>query len=314
MKKNMLIIGDTGFIGGACLRYFSNNSEKYDITCVNLSSERSEKIPGVTYLTKDMRIEENVVSLLKGKDIVLQMAATTTGSKDVIERPWLHVTDNAVMNSWILREAHLNGVEHVIFPSCTVMYQPKEEAQKESDWRVGDDIYGPYFGVGKMKVFVEDMCKFYASRGTTKYTAIRHSNVYGPHDKFDFDKCHMVPAMVRKVAEAESNINIWGRGKAKRDILYIDDLVRFIDLALHNQNTSYELYNCGFGEAFTIQYIIETLKNHSNKDLAMDYDISKPDIPTTVVLDCSKAEKELGWTPLVHPQEGLVKTYQWFLS
>ena len=60
--------------------------------------------------------------------IVLQFAATTSGAKDITTKPFIHVTDNAVMNSLFLRSAYENNVEHFVFPSCTVMYQPSEKA------------------------------------------------------------------------------------------------------------------------------------------------------------------------------------------
>ena len=74
-------------------------------------------------------------------DIVLQFAATTSGANDIINRPYIHVTDNAVMNSLILRECE-QSVEHIVFPSCAVMYQPAPFAQKETDWSAQEEF--PY--------------------------------------------------------------------------------------------------------------------------------------------------------------------------
>ena len=76
----------------------------------------------------------DVKRVMEGVDIVIQLAATTSGAKDIVTRPHIHVTDNALMNSLILRESYEQGVEHLIFPSCTVMYKPNKKKQKESDW------------------------------------------------------------------------------------------------------------------------------------------------------------------------------------
>tara|TARA_R110000824_G_scaffold352908_2_gene540048 strand:- start:145 stop:1122 length:978 start_codon:yes stop_codon:yes gene_type:complete len=313
MKKNMLVCGANGFIGRNALEYFRNS---YDITAVLFSSKEPDygRLDGVRYIQADLRLEEDVKNIFEEQhyDVVLQAAATTTGSKDVVERPYLHVTDNAVMNSWIFREATLNKVGHLLFPSCTVMYQPKDVPQSEDDWSADDEIYHNYFGVGNMKVFSEKMCDFYSRIGETKFTAFRHSNVYGPYDKFDLDKCHVVPAFINKVTAADNEFEIWGTGKASRDVVYIDDLIEFIDKCIENQESKYELFNCGAGEAFSILELASTIMEVQGKELDVIFDTTKPDIPTTVILDCRKAELELGWSPKVPLREGLEKTCNWY--
>ena len=315
MRKTMLICGADGFIGKTSLDHFKDT---YDITATifNRKHPRRPSRLGVDYISVDLRNEAEVINLFKNKkyDVVLQTAATTTGAKDVTERPYVHVTDNAVMNSWIFREAMTAGVGHLLFPSCTVMYQPKEQPQAEADWSPSDEIYPAYFGVGNMKVFCEKMCDFYSRIGTTKFTAFRHSNVYGPYDKFDLDKCHVVPAFVNKVINAEKELEIWGEGKASRDIIYIDDLIDFIDKCIQNQETKYELYNCGAGIAYPILGLAKAIMKINNKELDFKFDLTKPDIPTTVILDCSKAKEELGWVPKTSVEEGLRKTCDWYKS
>ena len=230
----------------------------------------------------------------------------------MVERPYVHVTDNVVMNAWIFREAMRAKVGHLLFPSCTVMYQPNENPQSEKDWKADDEIYKAYFGVGHMKVFNENMCDFYSRIGETKYTAFRHSNVYGPYDKFDLDKCHVVPAFVNKVINAKNNLEIWGGGKASRDIIYIDDLIEFIEKCIDNQKEKYELYNCGAGTAYPILELAETIMELNEKKLEFQFDLSKPDIPTTVILNCDKAKRDLGWSPRTSVREGLRKTCEWY--
>lgn len=311
----MLICGADGFIGRNALEHFHG---EYDITAILFSDDDPQfgRLKGVDYLCTDLRNEESVKSLFASKkfDVVIQAAATTTGSKDVVERPYLHVTDNVVMNAWIFREAMLNKVGHVLFPSCTVMYQPKEEPQGETDWSESDEIYPSYFGVGNMKVFNEKMCDFYSRLGDTKFTAFRHSNVYGPYDKFDLDKCHVVPAFINKVANADKELEIWGTGKAKRDVIYIRDLIEFIDCCIKNQENSYELFNCGAGDAYPILELARTIMGVQNKELEIHMDETKPDIPTTVILDCAKAQRLLGWKCKTKLVDGLRETCEWYIN
>ena len=313
MKPTMLICGADGLIGKSSLDYFK---DRYDITATLFNKDAPQKgaVDGVEYISIDLRVESEVIELFESKsfDVVLQAAATTTGAKDVIERPYVHVTDNSVMNSWIFREAMRTKVGHLLFPSCTVMYQPKPHPQSETDWSPLDEIYPAYFGVGNMKVFCEKMCDFYSRIGETKFTAFRHSNVYGPYDKFDLDKCHVVPAFVNKVINADEVLEIWGQGRASRDIIYIDDLIDFIDKCIQNQEAKYELYNCGAGQAYPILDLAKMIMTLNGKDLQFKFDLTKPDIPTTVILNCDKAKSQLGWEPQTSVEEGLSKTSEWY--
>lgn len=309
--KNLLVCGGSGFIGRNCIEHFAKTGN-YKITATYFSENKYTPIDGVEFVQVDLRNENEVKEIMKGKDIVIQAAATTTGAKDVIEQPFVHVTDNAVMNSWIFREALLNKVEHLIFFSCTVMYQSKDVPQKESDWSADEEIYKNYFGVGNTKVYLEKMCEFYSRLGNTKFTAIRHSNVYGPYDKYDLDKCHVVPAFINKIINAKDTLEVWGDGTAKRDIVYIDDLVDMVDRVIQNQTETYELFNCGAGKAYSIKELANVIMSVNEKTLSLEYNSSKPNIPTVVILDCEKAESKLGWKPTTLIEEGMRKTSSWY--
>ena len=121
MKKSMLICGADGFIGKSALEFFK---DEYDITATlfNRVVPRKGTTDEVEYVSIDLRNEDQVIDLFNKKryDIVLQAAATTTGAKDVVERPYVHVTDNTVMNAWIFREAMRTKVYFfLVVPSCT---------------------------------------------------------------------------------------------------------------------------------------------------------------------------------------------------
>ena len=175
------------------------------------------------------------------------------------------------------------------------------------------DSNSPYFGVASMKVFSENLCEFYAKLGKTKYTAIRHSNIFGPYDKFDLDKCHLVPAMIRKVLEQDA-IQVIGAkdNEARRDILYIDDLINFIDLCIQKQTNNYELLNCGYEKAFSVTEIIDAIQNIAGTDKSIIYNDNKKNIATCTILDCSKARKLLNWYPKTSVQVGLRQTIEYY--
>ena len=310
--KRILICGATGFIGRNLLDYYYDKLE-YDIRATFFNTLIPKGYDGVEWLPADLRNSGHVRYVLKDVDIVLQFAATTSGADDIVNRPYLHVTDNAVMNSLILRECFEQGIEHFVFPSCTVMYQPSTKALKETDFNGDDEIFKTYFGVGNTKVYIEKMCEFFSMLGKTKHTVIRHSNIYGPYDKYDLEKSHLFGATITKVVTNEDGIlNVWGDGKGGRDLLHVDDLVRFIDLSLEKQNSPYELFNVGRGEVITIIDLIKKIIKHSEKDLEIIHDLSKPSIPTSLYLDCTKAKELLGWSSEIDIDEGIQKVLEWY--
>lgn len=307
--KNILICGATGFIGRNLVEYYSKNNKVYAVW-----NKRKPNFnhPNVQWVKADLRNPKDIRHIFKNIDICLQFAATTTGAKDIISKPYIHVTDNVVMNSLLMREAFHQGLEHFIFPSCTIMYQKSESALKESDFNPADELQSFYYGAGHTKLYLEKMCKFYSNLSNTKYTVIRHSNMYGPHDKYDLEKSHVTGATITKVMTAVDKIDVWGTGEEKRDLLYVDDLISFITSALNKQTSKYELFNVGLGRGIKIKDLVNKVIKYSGKNLTINHDLSKPTVPTSLYLDCSKAKNILGWEPKYTLDEGIVKTLKWY--
>jgi|TARA_R110000851_G_scaffold15345_2_gene50843 GDP-L-fucose synthase len=313
--KKVLICGATGFMGRNIAEYFKDidGFEAYatglNRTLGHWPQDRFFKVD----LTSRLEVEE---LFSKHKfDIVIQAAATTSGSKDILERPYLHVTDNAVMNSLILQACYDYDVGHFLFLSCGVMYNPERSPVTEKDFYLDEGIFHRYFGVGWTKVYVEKMCEFFSGLGRTKHTVIRHSNTYGPYDKYDLEKSHMFGATVTKVMSAadDGEIVVWGDGLGtERDLLYVDDVVLFIHKAIEKQEEDYKLYNVGYGKCFTVKQIVEKIINASGKNLSIAYDLTKPSIKTKLALISTKAYEELGWKPEITLDAGIAKTIQWY--
>jgi nucleoside-diphosphate-sugar epimerase len=311
IKKNLLICGATGFIGRNILQKFIKE-KKYNIFAIYNNKKPFRTHKSVKWIKYDLRSPDIINKITKDINIVIQAAATTTGSKDVINQPFLHVTDNAVMNAYLFRSCFLNKVEHVIFFSCTTMYKSSSKSLKETDFNPLKDIDPKYFGVATTKVYNEKMCEFYSTLGKTKYTAIRHSNIYGPYDKFDLERSHVFGATITKVMTAKKEIIVWGKGHEKRDLLYIDDLVNFVKLVILKQKNNYELLNCGAGYAISIKELVKKIILISNKKINIKYDITKPTIPTYLSVNCTKAKKLLGWKPTINLEKGIKKTLDWW--
>lgn len=310
MKQKILICGATGFVGRNMTEHFARNPA-YDVHAVRFNRPEYA-CKGVTWHKADLRDPAQVSTLLEGVDIIVQAAATTSGAKDIVTRPFIHVTDNAVMNSYLFREAFERKVKHVIFFSCTVMYQSSDKPLKESDFNAQLPLHPRYFGVGNTKLYIEKMCEFFAGIGSTKFTAIRHSNIYGAHDKFDLERSHVFGATITKVMTAKDKISVWGTGEEERDLLHADDLNRFVELAITKQPEKYRLYNCGLGKAVSIKDLVNKIVKASGKKLAIEHDLTQPTIKTSLYLDCSLAKQELGWQPQVDLDPGIARTIDWW--
>lgn len=307
-SKRILVCGATGFIG-------RNVVEKIIPTGAEVIAVWNDRKPyetpeNVTWVQADLRDDSQVKELLKDIDIVIQAAATTSGSGDIVNRPYIHVTDNAVMNSLLLRSAYDNEVEHFIFFSCSVMYPSSKEPVRED--AVTGELEPKYFGAGWTKLYVEKMCEFYAGLGKTKHTVIRHSNIYGPYDKYDLKRSHVFGATITKVKKATDHVEVWGTGQEARDFLHVDDLMDFIGLAVEKQQDSFGLYNVGYGESLSVRGLVETVIEQSGKDLEIRFDTSKPTIPFELALDSSKAKAEFGWEPKVELKDGIARTLVWW--
>jgi GDP-L-fucose synthase len=313
ITSKILICGATGFIGRNMVEHFLKRS---DMEVIGVYNKRPKyDLPNLKWVKADLNNSEDVSRVLDGIDIVIQAAATTSGSKDIVARPYIHVTDNAVMNSLLFRAAFEKKVKHVIFFSCTVMLQSSDKPQSEEDYDANKELHPRYFGVGHTKLYMEKMCDFYSRIGETKYTVIRHTNIYGPHDKFDLERSHVFGATITKVLAAKNGkISVWGTGEEERDLLYIDDLNNFVECALENQISPYALYNCGYGSSISIKSLVNKIISISGKDLLVEHDLSQPTIKTSLSLSCSKAEREIDWKPKTTIDEGIAKTIAWWKS
>ena len=310
--EHILICGATGFIGTNLLEHYSSK-EKYKIRAIyNKQIPDKEKYKNVEWINADLCNRNDISKVTNGIDIVIQAAATTSGSADIVNRPYIHVTDNAVMNSLLLRECMNNNIKHFIFFSCTVMYPSSETAQKEKDWSENCEINDRYFGVANTKIYIEKMLEFYSKNSDMKTTAIRHSNIYGPHDKYELGKSHFFGATISKVLTAEKEVEVWGSGEEKRNLLYVEDLCKMVELVIENQKEKYNLYNCGSKKALSVEDVVKKIIRLSGKDLRIRKNENKPTIKINIDIDSEKAKKELGWVPEISIDEGIQKTVEWW--
>ena len=306
-KLKIMVLGATGFIGKNIALHFSKK--------LKIKATYNKKVPfknkNIEWIKCDLKNSRQINNLFDNIDVVINAAAVTSGAKDIINRPHIHVNDNALMNVNILKQIFKNNnIKHYIFFSCTVMYQ--SSLQKQDENKFNYKIIDKYFGVGWTKVYIEKLCKFYSNFLNTKFTIVRHSNIYGPYDKFDLEKSHVLGATVTKVMNAKKEIIIWGRGNEIRDFLYISDLIKFVELAIRKQKNKYEIYNCGSEIGTKILDLVKLIIKITGKNIKIKKNATAPTIKFNLVLDCKKAKKEMGWKSKVSLSEGIKKTLIWW--
>ncbi len=140
-------------------------------------------------------------------------------------------------------------------------------------------------------------------------------NLYGPGDNFDLQSSHVIPALIRKVAEAKKEnrdyIEVWGTGVATREFFYVEDAAEGILLATEKYNKS-EPINLGSGMEISIKDLVELICKLMNFEGEIRWDNTKPDGQPRRCLDVSKAEKEFEFIAKTNFKEGLKKTISWF--
>ena len=310
-RQRILVCGATGFIGRNLVEALSRRP---DLEIHALRSTRpAYDAQGVTWHQADLRDAHAANVAVQDMDVVIQAAATTSGAGDIVRTPYIHVTDNAVMNSFLLRACHDCEVKQFIFFSCSIMYQPRDVPWREEEWDAAQELHASYFGAGWTKLYVEKMCEFFSRLGVTRHTVIRHTNVFGPHDKFDLERSHVFGATVTKAMTSRNGkLTVWGTGEEARDLIYDDDLVCFVEQAMRKQTRPYEMIHVSAGRAITVRELAKHIVAASGRELSIEYDTSRPTIRTSFSLDNRRAFERFGWKPEVSLEDGVRRTVAWW--
>ncbi|MBM3573224.1 MAG: NAD-dependent epimerase/dehydratase family protein, partial [Alphaproteobacteria bacterium] len=248
----ILVCGANGFIGRNVAAAFAHGGE-HDVHAVWHQRPPFDH-PGLVWHQADLTRRDDVARVTAGMDVMIQAAAVTSGIRTTLTTPTEQITDNAVMNSLLFAAAHAHGLRHVVFFSCTVMLQSSDRPQGEDEFDPRAPMHPAYRGAGWTKLYFENMCAYYAGLGKTRFTALRHSNIYGPHDKFDLLRSHVFGATITKVLTArDGKVVVWGSGEEKRDLLHADDLAQAVLSCVSRQGTPFGLYNIGLGQAVSVR-------------------------------------------------------------
>lgn len=317
MDKNsrILITGGSGLVGQNLTERLIN--EGYTDIRVNLHKRGVRKVhDSVDYTYYNLQKHDECLTATIDVDVVIHAAASTSNAVDTVIDPLAHVTPNVAMNNFLIDAAWRNGVKHYIFISSNTVYPPKgDDPVIETDF-LFDDPYPVYFPVGWMKRYAEVQCELYAKYLPIKMkcTVIRPANLFGPHDKYDFNKCHVTPATIRKVADRMDPIPVWGDGSELRDLLYIDDFVEALQMVIEKEEEMFNVYNIGSNRVYSVLKVLEVMKGIANHDAPVEFVKGKPSMIPTRKIDSHKIYNKLGWKSTTPLEAGLKKSYEWYLK
>lgn len=311
-KSNVLVTGGAGFIGANLIKRLLSSGAKVRATIHRepaiIADERIE------YIICNLLSMEDCKNIVKDMDYVFMCSANTAGAAVMAATPLVHVTPNIIMNSQMLEAAYFAKIKKFIWLSSNAVYPPTGDRPVKEDEMLNGDPYETYFGVAWMKRYTEILCRLYSEKlkNPMATVVIRPSNVYGPYDKYDFATSHVMSATIRKVIERHNPIEVWGTGNDIRDLIYIDDFIDAMVLAAEKIDT-YNPINIGLGKGYSIKEILKmAIEIDGYKDAVVKYSPEKPTMIPVRLIDISKAEKLIGFTPEISIQEGIKRTIEWY--
>ena len=305
MKKKIIIVGGSGFIGVNILKKVNKNQNQVFSTF--FKNKKYYKINGVKYFKGNLTNLNFCRKITKSMDTVVMCAAVSSGAMVMQKNPLFHVDDNVVMNLNILKASAENNVKKFIFISSNTVYPVSEKAMKEKD--IDYTLFNKYFNVGWMKIFSEKLCQMYKHK--MKILILRPGNIFGPHDKFDPIKSKVIPSLIRKF-ENQKKIDVWGDGKDVKDFIYIEDFVTIL-LKLINKPFNFIILNVASGKSISLKKIIDFLsKVYNKKKQNIVYDPSKPTMIPVRRVDIRKLKRFIKFKPKFTLEKGLLKTIKWY--
>ncbi|MEK7174230.1 MAG: GDP-L-fucose synthase [Patescibacteria group bacterium] len=303
--KKILVTGGHGFLGGHVL---------HRLRAIGVPGENIFT-PSATEL--DLRRLEHCEQAVVGQHIVIHLAAKVGGIGFNLEKPGEIFYDNLLMGAQLMESARRAGVEKFV-AIATICAYPKLAPvpfREEYLWDgYPDEINAPY-GLAKKMLLVQGQAyrRQYGMNAVTLFPV----NLYGPGDNFDPGSSHVIPALIKKVADAKREgsdfIEVWGTGKATREFLYAADAAEGIVLATERYDKS-DPVNLGSGKEVPIKEAIETVCRLMDFRGEIRWDQTKPDGQPRRMLDVSRAEREFGFRAKTDFETGLKETTVWYLG
>lgn len=313
MKKRVFVAGHQGMVGSAIVRALEKAGDAEIITRTRSELDLLDRAAVFRFFNQH------------AVDEVYLAAAKVGGIWANNTYPAEFIYQNLIIEANIIHGAFQAGVRKLLFLGSSCIY-PKlaEQPIAESSLLQGalEPTNEPY---AIAKIAGIKLCESYNRQYGMDYRSVMPTNLYGINDNFHPENSHVVPALLRRFHEAKMqdlpSVTVWGSGSPMREFLYVDDMA---SACLHVMNLPKEVYgehvlpmsshiNVGTGKDCTIRELANTIARAVGYRGEILWDTDKPDGTPRKLLDVSLL-KRLGWQYSVELDEGIERTYQWFLQ
>ena len=301
--QRVWVAGHRGMVGQALLRRLEREE------AVVLTASRTD-----VDLTRQDQVEHWMQA--NKPDAVIVAAAKVGGilANEIYPADFLY--NNLMISNHIIHTAYTIGVKKLLFLGSSCIY-PKLAPQpmREDALLTGPlEPTNEWYAIAKIAGI--KLCQAYRKQHGCDFISAMPTNLYGPHDNFDLNSSHVIPALMRKAHQAKQdqsdNMTIWGSGTPLREFMHVDDLADALLFVLQNYS-GHDHINIGTGEEYSIAQLAQTVGNAVGFTGQLVFDRTKPDGTPRKLMDSTKLH-DLGWTSTIPLDAGLHATYDWFLE
>ena len=300
-KDKIFIAGHNGLVGAAVLRKFKESN------FTNIITASRNKLN-----LFDQRKINNFLKSHKPK-IVILAAAKVGGIKANNKYRADFIRENLQIQLNIIHSCHINNINNLIFLGSSCVYPKKCKLPIKEEYLLSGklEITNEPYAIAKIAGI--KMCESYNKQYNRNYISLMPTNTFGPGDNYNLENSHFIPAILRKLYEAKINknkyISLWGTGKPKREIIYVNDLANAI-IYFTNKKTTHSLINIGTSKEYSIKQIARKIVKILNLNIKIKFDNnSKFDGTKSKVLDTTIA-KSYGWKPNISFEKAIIETYK----
>ncbi|MCX6693889.1 MAG: GDP-L-fucose synthase [Methanomicrobiales archaeon] len=301
--NEVLLTGGAGFLGSNIMDQL--RARGVDSATVSIPRSRDT----------DLRNWKECRRTVKGKDIVIHLAAKVGGIGFNQANPGSLFYDNAIMGIQILEAARLEDVKKCVIIGTVCAYPKFTPVPFREDeiWNGYPEETNAPYGLAKKMLLVQ--AQAYRAQYGMDIIYLIPVNLYGPGDTFDPAVSHVIPALIKKFVDAmeerKSTIEVWGTGGASREFLFVKDAARAIVMATERYSKP-DPVNLGAGKEITIHGLVEMIRELTGFSGDISWDHSKPDGQPRRSLDTSRAKREFGFEAVVPFRAGLQQTIEWY--
>jgi len=303
-SKKIVVTGGNGFLGKAVRKALSNSND----TIIPLRGKSEWD------LTKQKHVE--YLFAHNTPDVIVHLAARVGGIGANKENPGLFMYENLAMGMNLIETARKYGALKKFVMVGTVCAYPKFTPvpfKEESLWSGYPEETNAPYGIAK-KTLMEMLAAYNAQYGLN-CTNLIPVNMYGPHDNFNPESSHVIPALILKFAKAiendEKEVKVWGTGKASREFLYVDDCAEAIRRSVEIDTTP-EPINIGTGSEISIARLAQKIKDIMGYKGDVVFNQNGLDGQPRRCLDTSRAYETLGFQAQTGLARGLSNTVSWY--